>query len=521
MAPRFTHLSQELAQTAKSIEVKTRYGAVTGGTAANGAAVFLELPYALPPNRFENPVPLPDDYRYSSEPFVHESAYAVQPMNDGQAAGVAIEDKLGLGTATENPLFLNIVCPADFQVLSKLPVKVYIHGGFLQFGSPHGVNSQSQYVACERGEVWVNVGYRLSAFGFLANGEPYVGGNYGFKDQWLALEWVKANISAFSGNPEDVQIVGLSAGAHSCHQLLHYASRLPEATLAPFQSALLMSNAILLDAKTPAELRTQYLALLNALDITETGGEGLSILSDAKKTPATSITTAIDEERLGPGLGTFRGCSDGDWMKLGAMQWQRSGGFAAGLKAHGVKSIIIGDLVDEWYLYSIAHTIKTPDDVPDNLKRYYSEAMVERLMKHYPSLPSDADEESCARLCGEILSDGQVHLPVRVLARDLRKDGFPVVRYHIKWTPPGVRPKGLVTHSTDRPMWGLRHNMLTSSDLEVARAWLAAVSKATQDVTASDRPLNSVLTLQSDQSIGWATDERWERMMEIASDLGL
>jgi len=75
----------------------------------------------------------------------------------------------------------------------------------------------------------VNVGYRLSAFGFLASDKPRVSGNYGFKDQWLALEWIKANIEAFgglkytrylclkmltiySGDPTDIQLTGLSAG---------------------------------------------------------------------------------------------------------------------------------------------------------------------------------------------------------------------------------------------------------------------------------------------------------------------
>jgi hypothetical protein len=72
---------------------------------------------------------------------------------------------------------------------------------FLQFGSPHGLSSQAQYVAEERSEVWVNIGYRLSAFGFLACDEPRLEGNYGFKDQWLGLLWIKNNIDAFGGTP--------------------------------------------------------------------------------------------------------------------------------------------------------------------------------------------------------------------------------------------------------------------------------------------------------------------------------
>jgi hypothetical protein len=95
------------------------------------------------------------------------------------------------------------------------------------------VESQAQYIAAERSEVWVNVGYRLSAFGFLACDEPRIEGNFGFKDQWMALEWVRDNITAFggkldgsanalvshspipdftAGDPKSIQITGLSAG---------------------------------------------------------------------------------------------------------------------------------------------------------------------------------------------------------------------------------------------------------------------------------------------------------------------
>jgi hypothetical protein len=71
---------------------------------------------------------------------------------------------------------------------------------FLQFGSPHTLIAQPEYVATERNEVWVNIGYRVSAFGFLAAESPRLTGNYGFKDQWLGLEWVKANIHVFGGD---------------------------------------------------------------------------------------------------------------------------------------------------------------------------------------------------------------------------------------------------------------------------------------------------------------------------------
>jgi hypothetical protein len=74
------------------------------------------------------------------------------------------------------------------------------------------LQSQAQYRAAERSEVWVNIGYRLSAFGFLACDRPRIEGNFGFKDQWIALEWVCDNIAAFGG-----ELDGLASalGSHS------------------------------------------------------------------------------------------------------------------------------------------------------------------------------------------------------------------------------------------------------------------------------------------------------------------
>ena len=89
----------------------------------------------------------------------------------------------------EGMLLLLFIC--DSSRLTRI--------SFLQFGSPHGLGAQAQYVSAARNEVYVNIGYRLSAFGFLASHRPKLDGNFGFKDQWLALEWVHANISVFGG----------------------------------------------------------------------------------------------------------------------------------------------------------------------------------------------------------------------------------------------------------------------------------------------------------------------------------
>ncbi|KLO10861.1 carboxylesterase [Schizopora paradoxa] len=534
------HLSEDLARPdAERVTVHTpRHGSVTGRRARNGAVVFLEVPYALPPVRFSNPQPLPDSYRYEDEKkeFVHEFAYAVQPGNDGQSVGISRKDHLGLGEPSENPLFVNIVLPPAFNNQSspplsesatkRFPVRIYIHGGFLQFGSPHSLGSQAQYVAAERNEIWVNVGYRLSAFGFLACDAPTkIDGNFGFKDQWLALEWVRENIEAFGGDVDDIQVTGLSAGAHSVHQILHHASRLPAGKKAPFTSAMLQSNAMVSVPKTPSELRPQFEALCTALSLDPQAPDVLETLRDPSKVTWESIVKAIEEERLGP-YGTFRGALDGEWLasEPDPMTWQRSGGFADGLRKAGVKYLIVGDLSEEWYLYAIAHPITTPADVKENLYRYYPESIVHALLEVYDakSVLENASAEKCVEFFGRVAADMQVHVPVRMFARDLERSGFPVLRYSIRWTPEQIREmyKGYVTHATDRVLWCYREPILTKEQLAVAREWLDIVDSESRAIANGlKKNPDEALVLNEDKSISWRKDAQWDELLRVAKIL--
>lgn len=99
---------------------------------------------------------------------------------------------------------------------------VWIHGGFLQFGSGHQPGlSPSGKLAKRLNVVLVSFNYRLDAFGFLALSELASNrsnssfGNYGLLDQLTALEWIKNNIHAFGGNPKKVTLFGADAGAAS------------------------------------------------------------------------------------------------------------------------------------------------------------------------------------------------------------------------------------------------------------------------------------------------------------------
>ncbi|KAG7085378.1 hypothetical protein E1B28_002941 [Marasmius oreades] len=509
-----THLHDELAQSKDRITVDTKYGTVKGRRARNGAGVFLEVPYALPPARWEDPKALPEGHKYEEgKEYIREARYCAQPKNDGQAEGKEFEDKVGFGAPSENPLFLNIVIPPSFLNTSSplLPVQVYIHGGFLQFGSPHGLGHQAQYLCARQGKqvVRVDIGYRLSVFGFLASKEQGLTGNYGFKDQWVALQWTRDNIRSFGGDPENVQVIGLSAGAHSVHQLLHHASHLPDGQPAPFVSAIMQSNAIAFTPKTPAEYQSQYNALCTAVGLDPSDPSTLGTLKDPTKVPASKLCELIENDNLGEVYhGTFRGAFDASWVPVDTdmMEYQRSGGLARNLLRKGVRHAVIGDLTEEWYLYSIAHEpIKTKEDVKANLMRYYRKSEVDSMMVGR----EESTQGGWQRTFGEILSDWQVHLPVRKFAADMIKAGFPVLRYLIKWTPEAGREavEGYVTHGTDYSIWHYRLPVLEQGDVQIADAWLDRIDEELGKIDKrEDLASMRVLTLKEDKTIEWDAD---------------
>lgn len=153
------------------------------------------------------------------------------------------------------------------------------------------------------------------------------------------------------------------------------------------------------------------------------------------------LTDVISSGKLGK-FETFRPSSDGKFLPTArdSMKWQRTGQFGRKLKEKGIKSVVIGEVSDEWFGYGLTHPIETLADVRPNLERYYPSDFADSLLKHYDEKPGGKDEQKRAvRLMGRALSDGQVYLPVRLLHRDLAKAGIPVLRYDIRWTPEHLR----------------------------------------------------------------------------------
>ncbi len=125
------------------------------------------------------------------------------------------------GSGSEDCLYLNVFAPVeDTGEDEGLPVMFWIHGGAYIQGSSCNPGYDMPDLVRE-GVIVVTINYRLNAFGFLphpALEDPT--GNFGLKDQVMALEWVQDNIEAFGGDPENVTIFGESAGGHSVLSLM-------------------------------------------------------------------------------------------------------------------------------------------------------------------------------------------------------------------------------------------------------------------------------------------------------------
>ncbi|NJN53013.1 MAG: carboxylesterase family protein, partial [Gammaproteobacteria bacterium] len=125
--------------------------------------------------------------------------------------------RMGVGATAEDCLFVNVWTP---DVKGRLPVLVWIHGGAFRVGASSAPFYDGVPFAKD-GVVMVSLNYRLGRFGFFAH--PSLDapqGNFGLMDQIAALRWVKRNIAAFGGDPDQVTVFGESAGGASVLYLL-------------------------------------------------------------------------------------------------------------------------------------------------------------------------------------------------------------------------------------------------------------------------------------------------------------
>lgn len=183
------------------------------GRRAGGVRRFLGIPYAEPPVGALRWMP---PCRQSVLAGTFEAA-AFGPACVQNAPQISRTYTLPAHIAfSEDCLTLNIWSPQDAD---NAPVIVWIHGGSLVIGASSEPMYDGESLA-RRGLVVVTINYRLGVFGWLAHPDLSAeqggtSGNYGLRDQICALEWVRDNIAAFGGDPDNVTLAGQSAGALS------------------------------------------------------------------------------------------------------------------------------------------------------------------------------------------------------------------------------------------------------------------------------------------------------------------
>jgi para-nitrobenzyl esterase len=217
-----------------SEQVRIDSGMVAGTASGQPSVrVFKGIPFAAPPlaeNRWKAPQPVAKwDGVRKADAFGAPCAAGPAGGGRGGARGAAPGAAPGAAAPaapaappreparSEDCLYLNVWTSAN-NPNDRRPVMVWIYGGGFTGGSGGMAWYDGENLA-SKGPVIVTLNYRLGSLGFFAHPElakesgRNAAGNYGMMDAIAALQWVKRNISAFGGDPNNVTIAGESAGA--------------------------------------------------------------------------------------------------------------------------------------------------------------------------------------------------------------------------------------------------------------------------------------------------------------------
>ncbi|WWC65391.1 uncharacterized protein I303_108009 [Kwoniella dejecticola CBS 10117] len=510
---------------------------------------YVNVPFALPPtgeNRFKRPRPLPKGYSYSQDGqprnAVDFGLPCPQPTYTSLPVSELAEDD---GSAKEYPydedcLKMNIWMPSAPPPPEGYSVYAYMHGGWLQIGDPSIDPKMDPTELITTGGlncIFISLGYRVSALGFLACKELQEEspdgsvGNYGLWDQRVALEWIHNHIGALGGNPKRVVVGGRSAGAYSTHaQLVHELLQAKPTEGGLFQRAILLSNAIPCLPKTVEETQSQFESLLTALDIplTLSGPERLKALRAVPAEALTRKIMTIDQF-------TFRTVQDGVFFPK-SHTWLYDGKLAEEFKKRNMAAII-GEVQDEETLYRDGFKVTDEISLYKAVNQYYSTTVVnqmidlylhQKIKEPYQHPDPNPDIDSYTKVLGDIISDGQVRAPSRSFARQLRDAGVPldsVHRYIVAWVPEFVTkfapPKFGVTHAMDRPIhnFSIFHGPKPHEE-ELMREWIKDYANF-----INWKPVNfgvdkwtqvKVLSPKDNGSIRIEDDTKWDYLEKVS-----
>ncbi len=243
---------------------------------------------------------------------------------------------------SEDCLFLNVYTPALDDGMR--PVMVWIHGGAFTAGQGATPWYSGSNLAARNDVVVVTINYRLGVLGFSHLGDvlgaPFEGsGNNGIRDQIAAIEWVRANIAGFGGDPDRITIFGESAGGMSVGTLLGTPG-VPEM----LYGAIAQSGAAD-HSQTTEQAREVAATVLDELGASTAGADALlsASLDDILAAQLRASARLVNE--LGAGL-PFCPVVDGAVLPRPPIDAVRDGA-AAGVR------LVAGTTAEEWNLFHL------------------------------------------------------------------------------------------------------------------------------------------------------------------------
>src|ERR1051326_8213352 len=343
---------------------------------------------------------------------------------------------------SENCLSLNIWSPgADRE---RRPVMVYLHGGGFVSGSASEPQCDGAFFASQHDMVVVTCNYRLGLLGFLYLGDlaghDYAQGNVALLDQIAALRWVHDNIVAFGGDPEQVTLMGESAGAMSIGNLL----AMP-ATRGLFQRAILESGASSSILLTREQATGIAQAVMKKLDLQASQALALTAV------PAETLLTLQDEvDREWSGLEAFAPVIDGVTLPKHPLELMAEG---ASLPV----PLLIGSNRDEWRLW----TVLLGGDL-EKVKAGLSQTFGAATGQVHEIYTRGRADQAPDLAWIDMQGDRVFRVPAIRQAEALVRQGAPVWMYRFDWVSPALGEQLGACHGLEMPfVWNSLDNPLT------------------------------------------------------------
>jgi para-nitrobenzyl esterase len=387
------------------------------GAAGDGVVRFRTVPYAAPPLgrlRFAPPEPVPP----WSRPLDARAPGPIPPQPPSRlrlCMGEFSRDQ------SEDCLTLAIATPAADD--RRRPVLVWLHGGaFLS-----GAGSLDWYdggpLARQGNVVVVGVNHRLGPLGFLC--APGIGdGLMGMRDIVAALRFVRAHIAAFGGDPDNVTVMGQSAGAVAIMRLLDW----PE-TAGLFRRAIVQSGPPRRGHDRATAVRRAE-RLMELLNIDPAGADAADRLRSvpAAELATLQMTVARENARFAATDPAFPPVFD-DLDDVDAF----AGRVAVACATRGV-DVLLGYTREEMHAFYVADPAMASPD-PAAVGSMFealtgSSATIERYRRRRPG-------GSARDLLADLVTDHRFILPAVGLAERLDTAGQGAFLYEFSAAPPG------------------------------------------------------------------------------------